>query len=71
MSGCHSRGFPTLKKVQQHFENEEDVVFVVVQTVFEGHHTNTFDKLRKTQLEYDLKIPLDMTMGIQPLVIQT
>ncbi len=61
--GCHSRGFPTLKKVKEHFQENEDVVFFSVQTVFEGHHTNTFDKLRKTQLDYNLKIPFGHDNG--------
>ena len=34
-----------------------------VQTVFEGHFTNTKDKLRKNQLKWDLKIPMAHAAG--------
>ena len=34
-----------------------------VQTVFEGHFTNTEDKLRKNQLKWDLKIPMAHAAG--------
>ena len=30
--------------------------FAVIQTVFEGAHENTFDKLRLNQLEYELPV---------------
>ncbi len=39
------------------------MVFVGVQTVFEGYHTNTRDKLRTNQLKYDLKIPMAHAPG--------
>ncbi|MBX9910873.1 MAG: thioredoxin family protein [Beijerinckiaceae bacterium] len=32
------------------------VGFAAIQTVFEGEHENTFDKLRKNQLAYSLPI---------------
>ena len=37
--GCHSHGFPTLKKLEAEFR--DDVNFIAVQTVFEGFRTNT------------------------------
>jgi thiol-disulfide isomerase/thioredoxin len=46
--GCHSRGFPTLQKLQQQFANDDNVAFVVVQTTFEGHAQNGADKLLPT-----------------------
>lgn len=59
--GCHRIGFPNLKKVYEHFKSENklgsDVVFLAIQTPFEGLETNTFDKLRPTQEEFDLPIP--------------
>lgn len=61
--GCHSVGFPTLKKVKENFEGSEDLEFFVVQTVFEGHSSNTKDKLRSTQEKYDLKIPFGHDVG--------
>jgi len=54
--GCHSSGFPTLKKVTDAFIDEDKVVTLGIQTVFEGHHTNTADKVREMQLRYDLPI---------------
>ncbi len=38
--GCHARGFPTLTRLIDRFQNERDIVFVAVQTVFEGFDTN-------------------------------
>ena len=44
--GCHSHGFPTLTAVRDALRaagQEERVKFVAIQTVFEGHDTNTAD----------------------------
>ena len=54
--GCHSAGFPTLQQLVSALE-PHGVGFAVVQTVFEGFETNTFERLRETQKQYDLKIP--------------
>jgi len=54
--GCHSLGFPALKKVTDAFIDEDKVVTLGVQTVFEGHGVNTGDKVREMQLRYDLPI---------------
>ena len=40
-----------------------NVVFVAIQTVFEGHHENTFDKMLETQRKYELKIPFGHDAG--------
>jgi hypothetical protein len=56
-------GFPTLQKLTQAFKNENQVVFLAVQTVFEGHEYNSQDKLRKNQLEWGLKIPMAHEAG--------
>jgi len=61
--GCHSVGFPTLKAVKEHFADNEEVVFLAVQTVFEGHHTNTIERLVETQQKYDLQIPFGHDVG--------
>ena len=55
--GCHSVGFPALQKLIKAFEGADQIAFMVVQTVFEGEESNTYDKLRETQLKYDLKVP--------------
>jgi hypothetical protein len=56
-------GFPTLQKLTQAFKNVDQVKFFAVQTVFEGHKYNSQDKLRKNQLEWDLKIPMAHAAG--------
>ena len=60
--GCHSHGFPNLKKVTDAFADDDRVVPVSVQTTFEGHQVNTGDKVREIQLRYDLPI----VMGHDP-----
>jgi len=60
--GCHSHGFPTLQKVTNAFKDEDRVVTVAIQTVFEGHDTNTAEKVRETQERYEL----DIFMGHDP-----
>ena len=39
------------------------MLFLAVQTVFEGYGTNTEDKLRQNQIKYDLKIPMAHAAG--------
>ncbi len=56
-------GFPTLQKLTQTFKNVDQVKFFAVQTVFEGYNFNSQDKLRKNQLEWDLKIPMAHAAG--------
>jgi hypothetical protein len=56
-------GFPTLKKLTEIFKDNDEVVFVGVQSVFEGYSTNTKDKLRENQLKYKLKIPMAHAPG--------
>ena len=53
--GCHVHGFPTLLTLHRALSNKS-VGFAVIQTVFEGAHENTFDKLRLNQLEYELPV---------------
>lgn len=54
--GCHLHGFPTLQRLHDALSSK-GVGFAVIQTVFEGAHENTFDKLRVNQLKYELPIP--------------
>ncbi len=54
--GCHSRGFPTLKRLVDSLE-DLGFGFAVIQTVFEGSDQNTADKLRDEQLRYGLQLP--------------
>lgn len=58
-------GFPTLKKLIEAFKNRDDVVFVGIQTVFEGFRINTAAKLRKNQVKYEVEIPMAHAAGDQ------
>ena len=61
--GCHQRGFPTLKALEEKFRDKKDVQFVAIQTTFEGHRTNTPDKLEVMSKRYNLKIPFGQSKG--------
>lgn len=61
--GCHSRGFPALKEMVTALKGNQNIVFLSIQTVFEGHDTNTYDKILETQKQYDLKIPFGHDSG--------
>lgn len=56
--GCHSHGFPTLKKLAQYYKNDKDVAFVAVQTTFEGFSTNTIQAAKKIIKDYNLTMPV-------------
>lgn len=60
--GCHSSGFPTLQAFSKKFADHPEVAIAAIQTVFEGHRSNTLEDVRKLQLRYDLPI----TMGHDP-----
>ncbi len=60
--GCHSSGFPTLKKFSDEFWDHPKVAIAGIQTVFEGYSSNTQDAVRELQLHYELPI----TMGHDP-----
>ena len=61
--GCHSKGFPTLKKVSDELKDNDKVAFVAIQTTFEGHSVNTADKLKTIAERYKLKIPFGQSAG--------
>lgn len=61
--GCHSVGLPSLKKLVDAFQGNDKIVFLAVQTVFEGSHANTYDKILETQKKYGLKIPFGHDPG--------
>lgn len=54
--GCHSTGFPTLKRLVEKLI-DTSTRFAAIQTVFEGEDQNTFEQLRVDQQRYDLRIP--------------
>lgn len=53
--GCHSHGFPTLKKMVKEFP---EVNFIAVQTVFEGFNTNTKERAFADVQSFGLNIPV-------------
>ncbi len=55
---CHKHGFPTLKAVSKHFSGADDVVFVAIQTTWQGVSADTADKAWPTVKEYGLDIPV-------------
>ena len=59
--GCHSSGFPTLKKVKESFKGRKDIVFVTMQTVFEGFDSNTKERGLATLAKFGLDVPLAMS----------
>ena len=61
--GCHSKGLPDLKKMVEATTTNENVIFLAVQTVFEGHDSNTYEKMVETQKQYSLKIPFGHDAG--------
>lgn len=61
--GCHSKGLPDLKQMVEGLKDNTNIVFLAIQTVFEGHHENTFEKIIETQDKYELEIPFGHDAG--------
>jgi thiol-disulfide isomerase/thioredoxin len=61
--GCHNSGFPALQKMTDALKEKDDIVFLAIQTVFEGHYANTYEKMVETQKKYSLKIPFGHDPG--------
>ena len=61
--GCHAHGFPTLAAVKDHYEKSgrSDLVeFIAIQTVFEGHETNTAEAALESVKKHGLE---DIALG--------
>jgi len=56
--GCHKHGFPTLQKLIKHYEGDPEVIFVTIQTTFEGFGSNGPQQALKTAKRYGLDIPV-------------
>jgi len=56
--GCHRHGFPTLQKLIKHYEGDSDVVFIAIQTTFEGFESNGPQQAFATAKRYQLNIPV-------------
>lgn len=61
--GCHSHGLPTFKRLVTHFEGNAGIAFAGIQTVFEGFGTNTVEKVRRTQIQCELNVPMGHDPG--------
>ena len=69
--GCHSVGFPTLKKLVDAL-GPIGFGFAAIQTAFEAQEENTRDKLTEIQQKYGLEIPFghDQLEAAYPTVMQ-
>lgn len=69
-SGCHQHGFPTLRSVRESLrkkKQDDQVKFVMVQTVFEGHNENTAEAAQRAAHEHELDdLPLGHDSGTPP-----
>ncbi len=61
--GCHSVGLPSLQKMVTELKGNDKVAFLAIQTVFEGKHANTKEKVLEIQKKYDLRIPFGHDEG--------
>lgn len=61
--GCQFHGFPTIKALTKRFAANPDVAFLAVQTVFEGFHYNTPEKLSESQRKYAIRVPMAHDAG--------
>ena len=55
--GCHSRGLPALKKMTDALKDNPNVAFMAIQTVFEGSHANTYERMVEIKDQYAIDIP--------------
>jgi len=62
-TGCHSHGFPNLKVIYDKYKDNDKLVFLGIQTVFEGFDANTKEKLKDEQEDWDLRIPMGHDPG--------
>lgn len=74
-SACHRHGFPTFVKLAHAFHGK-GVGLAAIQTVFEGEHVNTFERLRYNQRRYGLWVPFghavaeSASLGAMPAIIE-
>ena len=61
--GCHSHGFPAMKYFKKHYNGNDEVVFIAIQTVFEGFHANTAHNGLRDVEEFELDIPVAYDPG--------
>ena len=54
--GCHSGGFPAMKKLVDNLTGK-GFEFAVIHTAFDDDPRNSQDRIREMQLRYDIKVP--------------
>ena len=72
--GCHSHGFPSLKKITDALSDNAKFTSIAIQTTFEGFSVNTAGQLRVMQQRYDLPIIMghdEGTEGVHPYTMQS
>jgi thiol-disulfide isomerase/thioredoxin len=62
-TGCHTSGFPAFAAVQDHFADDDRVVFVALQTVFEGFEVNGPDEALASVNKHGLSVPVGHDPG--------
>lgn len=69
---CHTAGFPVLKAIMDHYDDEHNVVFAAVQTVFEGHSSNGPERRFEMLQDYGIALPVGQDEAYpRPDVIST
>ena len=53
---CHSRGFPTMKKIVDNMQGK-NFGFAIIHTAFDDDPQNSQERIREMQIKYDLKVP--------------
>lgn len=61
------RELPVLKKLVDHYKGNDGIVFLAIQTTFEGFLENTSDKLALTAKKFDLDIPFGHSPKLEGL----
>lgn len=61
--GCHSSGFPALKRVVDELQGTDAVSIAVVQTVFEDFEHNSYEGMLEDQRRYGLPVPFGHDSG--------
>ena len=56
--GCQKRGFPVTRALERIYAERPDVEFVYVQSPFEGHFTNDFDRAKRERFNWHIQRPV-------------
>lgn len=56
--GCHRRGFPVTRALEQTYALRPDVEFIYVQSPFEGHFVNDFERAERERFNWNIRRPV-------------